>query len=134
MKNPKHQHPHTTQTKIALFAGAMALMTLTPQTQAQTSVDALLNKLEQKGILTVDEAKELKAENQKDSATDLNKAMNSKFPMSDWVTSFKLYGDFRGRFDDQASTDGNKTFADRIRYRYWLRTGLIVSLKDDLAP
>ena len=42
-------------------------------------MDALLNKLEQKGILTVDEAKELKAENQQDSAADFNKAMNSKF-------------------------------------------------------
>jgi hypothetical protein len=50
-------------TKIALFAGAAALMALTPQTRADSSTDALLNKLEQKGILTVDEAKELKSEN-----------------------------------------------------------------------
>ena len=63
-------------------------------------MDALLNKLEQKGILTVDEAKELKAENQQDSAADFNKALNSKFQMPDWVTSYKLYGDFRGRFDE----------------------------------
>ena len=107
-------------------------MALTPNTHAQSSVDALLNKLEQKGILTVDEAKELKAENQQDSAADLNKAMNSKFQMPDWVTSYKMYGDFRGRFDDQASTDGNKTFVDRIRFRYRLRAGLIVSMKDNL--
>src|SRR5882724_7706186 len=40
-------------TKVALFAGATALMALTQNTRAQTSVDALLNKLEQKGVLTV---------------------------------------------------------------------------------
>jgi Tfp pilus assembly protein PilN len=87
MKKLKKQN---TPRKVALFAGATALMALTPQIQAQTSVDALLNKLEQKGILTVDEAKELKAENQQDSAADLNKAMNSKFQMPDWVTGYKL--------------------------------------------
>ena len=45
-------------------------------------MDALLNKLEQKGVLTVDEAKELKAENATNSVADLDAAMNSKFPMS----------------------------------------------------
>ena len=44
---------------MAIFAGAAAFMALTPQIQAQSGVDALLNKLEQKGVLTVDEAKEL---------------------------------------------------------------------------
>ena len=34
-----------TTTKVAIFAGAAALMALTPQTHAQSSVDALLNKL-----------------------------------------------------------------------------------------
>ena len=96
MKKLKKQN----HTKVALFAGAAALMALTPNTHAQSSVDALLNKLEQKGILTVDEAKELKTENQQDSAADLNKAMNSRFLMPDWVTSYKLYGDFRGRYDE----------------------------------
>ena len=86
MKKLKKQNP----TKVALFAGAAALMALTPNTHAQSSVDALLNKLEQKGILTVDEAKELKAENQQDSAADMDKAMNSKFQMPDWVTSYKF--------------------------------------------
>ena len=74
MKKIKIQnHP-----KIALFAGAVALMALTPYTHGQSAVDELLNKLEQKGILTVEEAKELKAENQQDSAADFNKAFNSK--------------------------------------------------------
>jgi len=131
MKKLKKQN----HTKVALFAGAAALMALTPNTHAQSSVDALLNKLEQKGILTVDEAKELKTENQQDSAADLNKAMNSRFPMPDWVTSYKLYGDFRGRFDE-LTTDSPGAAAlsaqDRMRLRYRLRVGMLVNMKDDL--
>src|SRR6185312_15650730 len=96
MKKMTRQTPTT---KLALCAGALALMALTPQTRADSSTDALLNKLEQKGILTVDEAKELKAENATASAADFNKSFNSKIQMPDWVTSYKLYGDFRGRYD-----------------------------------
>ena len=129
MKKLKKQN----HTKVALFAGVTALMALTPNTHAQSSVDALLNKLEQKGILTVDEAKELKTENQQDSVADFNKAFGSKITMPDWVTGYKLYGDFRGRYDD-VSTDipafsGND---NNIRLRYRLRVGLIVNMKDDL--
>ena len=131
-----------TSAKITLFAGATALVALTPQMRAQTSVDALLNKLEQKGILTVDEAKELKAENQRDSAADINKAINSKFQMPDWVTSYKLYGDLRGRFDDE-TTDSpglpnpvnpvtGLSGQDRERLRYRLRVGLTINMKDNL--
>ena len=79
MKKIKRQN----HTKAAIFAGAAALMALTPQTHAQSSVDALLNKLEQKGILSVDEAKELKAENATNSVGDFNKALGAKFPMPD---------------------------------------------------
>ena len=120
-------------TKIALFAGATALMTLAPNAHAQSSVDALLNKLEQKGILTVDEAKDLKAENAEDSATDFNKALNSKFIMPDWITSYKLYGDLRGRFDDE-TTDLHAFSGDdnNMRLRYRLRVGLLINMKDNM--
>jgi hypothetical protein len=144
MKKFKGQNAST---KVAIFAGAAALMALTPQTHAQSAVDALLNKLEQKGILSVDEARELKAENAQGSAEDFNKAINSKFPMPDWVTSYKLYGDFRGRFEDM-STDipafGAPTPSgasggtvpkgkdNNIRLRYRLRVGLTVNMKDDM--
>ena len=133
MKKLKKQN----HTKVALFAGAAARMALTPNTHAQSSVDALLNKLEQKGILTVDEAKELKTENQQDSAADLNKAFNSKIAMPDWVTSYKLYGDFRGRYDQMSTDSGGNTATalsgqDRVRLRYRLRVGLTINMKDDL--
>ena len=113
-----------------MFAGAAALMALTPQSKAQSSVNDLLNKLEQKGVLTVDEAKELKAENATNSVADFNSAMNSRFPIPDWVTSYKLSGDFRGRFDDVNS--GNPAIVDRMRLRYRLRVGLQINMKDNL--
>ncbi|HEX3890901.1 MAG TPA: putative porin [Verrucomicrobiae bacterium] len=117
-------------TKVALFAGATALMALTQNTRAQTSVDALLNKLEQKGVLTVDEARELKSENATNSVNDFNTALSSKFPMPDWVTGYKLSGDFRGRYDEQ--TSDNHAIIDRDRLRYRLRAGLTISMKDNL--
>jgi hypothetical protein len=126
MKKPKKQN----HTKVALFAGATALMALTPNTHAQSSVDALLNKLEQKGILTVDEAKELKTENQQDSAADFNKAMGAKFQLPDWITSYKFSGDFRGRMDER--TTSNPAQEDNMRLRYRLRFGLDVNMKDNL--
>jgi hypothetical protein len=120
-------------TKVAIFAGAAALMALTPQVHAQTSVDALLNKLEQKGILSVDEAKELKAENATNSVNDFNAAMNAKFPTPDWVTGYKLGGDFRGRFDNLSSSNPNSSASvDRERWRYRLRVGLTLSMKDNM--
>lgn len=144
MTKPKSQtHP----AKLAFFAGAAALTALIPQARADSGVDALLNKLEQKGILSVDEAKELKAENDKESAADINRALNSKFPSPDWVTSYQLYGDFRGRFDDETAdipsfgtatpsgTSGNtipKGANNNDRFRYRLRMGLTVNMKDNL--
>lgn len=135
MKKIKNQK---TTTKVAIFAGAAALMALTPQTHAQSSVDALLNKLEQKGILSVDEAKELKAENATNSVDDFNKALGAKFPTPDWVTSYKLYGDFRGRYDDISAggpVNGGTSFngsENQARFRYRLRVGLTINMKDNI--
>jgi len=126
----KKLNKQNTTTKVAIFAGAAALMALTPQTHAQSTVNDLLNKLEQKGILTVDEAKELKAENATNSVEDFNKEFNSKFAMPNWITNYRLYGDFRGRYDER--TTPNPAQEDNIRLRYRLRVGLEVNMKDDL--
>lgn len=122
-----------TSAKIAIFAGAAALFALTPRLHAQSAVDDLLNTLEQKGILTASEAQQLKHEQQKDqqqTADNLNKAFGSKFKMPDWITSYKLYGDFRGRYDER--TTPNPLQPDNIRLRYRLRVGLEVNMKDNL--
>ena len=123
MKTRKKQ----STTKLALCAGAAALATLTPQAHAQSS-DALIDKLVDKGILTSDEAKDLRDESDK----NFNTALQAKSGMPDWVTSYKVYGDFRARYDQVSSTDNNKTFTERDRYRFRLRAGIIVSMLDNL--
>ena len=114
-------------TQVAIFAGATALMALTNQSHAQSS-DALLDKLVDKGILTTKEAQELRTESDKGFTT----AFQAKTGMPDWVTGYKFSGDFRGRYDEVASTDGNNTFVQRNRFRFRLRAGVVVSMQGNL--
>ena len=65
----------TKTTRAALFAGAAALMSLAPVTYAQSS-DALINKLEQKGVLSSEEAKELREE----SRQEFNSGFTNRIP------------------------------------------------------
>ena len=114
-------------TKLALCAGAAALAALAPQAHAQSS-DALIDKLVDKGILTTDEAKDLRVQ----SDNDFRTALAAKSGMPDWVTSYKVYGDFRARYDQVSSTQNDTKFVERDRYRFRLRAGLIISMVDNL--
>jgi hypothetical protein len=118
---------HHFTSKVTWFAGATALMALAPQSHGQSS-DALIDKLVDKGILTTKEAQELRDESDQDFTT----AFQAKTGMPDWVSGYKFFGDFRGRYDEVASTDGNKNFATRDRFRYRLRVGVVVSMKDNM--
>jgi len=103
-----------------LLAGGM----LMPSAQAQ-SADALLDKLVEKGILTVKEANELR-----EQADDgFTKAYQTKSGMPDWVQQLRLYGDFRGRYENFQFDNGDGTSnKDRNRFRYRLRAGLTALL------
>jgi hypothetical protein len=92
---------------------------------AQSS-DALIDKLVDKGILTAKEAKDLREESDKDFA----KAYQSKSGMSDWVTSLKFNGDFRGRFEQNAAD--SPEYTDRNRYRMRFRLGVTASMWDNM--
>ena len=88
------------------------------------SVDSLLDKLVDKGVLTVKEAGELREESDK----DFNKAYATKSGMVDWVSALKFNGDMRVRsesfhFDNPAGTD-------RQRFRYRMRFGAVATLAD----
>jgi hypothetical protein len=122
MKKLKKQNPTT---KAAMFAGAAAMMALAPQTHAQ-SADALIDKLVNKGILTVQEAQDLRDESDKNFTT----AFQTKTGMPDWVTGYKISGDFRARIDEQSAD--NALFVDRTQFRLRLRAGLTVSMVDNL--
>src|ERR1700689_643999 len=89
MKKFKKQN----HTKVALFAGATALMALTPNIHAQSAGDALVDKLEQKGILSADEAKQLREENKQDFSSSLTNNFDQAFDKAtgtpDYVTGYK---------------------------------------------
>src|SRR5690349_21187586 len=95
----------------AAFLAAAAGVLLPSLGHAQ-SVDALLDKLVDKGVLTVKEAGELREESDK----DFTKAYSAKSGMPDWVTALKFNGDFRGRFEHFDSA--NDFYHERNRFRY----------------
>ncbi len=106
------------------MAGAIAGFVST-SSMAQSS-DTLIDKLVEKGILTVKEANELREESDK----DFTKAYSVKSGMPDWVQALKFNGDLRLRYDHIA-TD-NPAFVDRSRFRYRLRFGATAALTDNM--
>ena len=110
---------------MALFAGAALLASLATQARAQSS-DALIDKLVDKGILTVNEAKDLREQ----ADNDFKTAFQTKTGMPDWVTGYKFSGDVRGRYE-QFSGD-NSAMIDRTRLRYRVRFGVAVNMFDNL--
>ncbi len=100
-----------------------------PSAQAQSS-DALLDKLVDKGVLTVREANELREQ----SDDGFGKAFQARTGMPDWVNQIKLYGDLRGRWDfiktDNQLPGAGEPNKDRSRFRYRLRVGATVQMKE----
>src|SRR5688500_18607381 len=92
--------------------------------RAQSS-DAIIDKLVDKGILTVDEANELREEADK----GFNSAYQVKSGLPDWVTSLRIGGDFRGRYENFSSDE--PSFIDRHRFRYRVRPGIVATLRDN---
>ncbi|HSU54445.1 MAG TPA: putative porin [Candidatus Dormibacteraeota bacterium] len=88
------------------------------------SADGLIDKLVEKGILTVKEANELREESDK----NFNQAYSVKSGMPEWVTALKFNGDFRGRFEESGSA--NDLYHTRDRFRYRMRFGVTASFVD----
>lgn len=109
--------------KLALGTAATAALGMTAHAQ---SSDALIDKLVDKGILTVSEAKDLREEADKDFKT----AFAAKTGMPDWVTGYKISGDLRARYDGVSSP--NPSFTERNRFRYRLRFGVTADILNDL--
>ena len=107
----------------AVVLAAAAGMTLIPTGHAQ-SVDSLLNKLVDRGVLTKGDADELRQE----SNEDFRSALAANMGSPNWVSALKFNGDFRGRLDYLGSD--NSAFTDRYRLRYRLRAGVTAKFKD----
>jgi hypothetical protein len=116
-----------------LRPAALALLTVSCAAYSAhaQSADALIDKLVDKGILTVKEAKDLREEADK----GFTQAYQVKSGMPDWVTTFKFTGDLRARYDgifNPEPAPGNTSLIDdRHRFRYRLRVGAIATIRDD---
>jgi hypothetical protein len=122
--------------KLAVLAGTTVLAAAAPQAHADLSNDALINKLEQKGILSSDEAKQLRAESAESDTNLVNQLPASKWKLADSIKSIGLYGDFRLRYEYRGVDNGIGASPDtyyRERMRYALRVGLRGDLYDDFS-
>lgn len=120
---------------MTLLAGATATAVLATHAQAEVAGDSLINKLEQKGILSTEEAKQLREENQQDYNNSFTNSFGKAFGKitgtPDWVKSYKIDGDFRGRYD-QISAMNNDSSVNRARFRYRLRFGIVANIVDNM--
>lgn len=124
-----------TTTKFAIFSGSAALLTWIPKSEAQTvTSDPLIDKLEQKGILSSEEAAELRSESMVQQTNLVNSIPASKWKISDAIKSIQLYGDLRLRYEyrgvDNLPGLSSSTYY-RERFRYALRIGIKGDLFDD---
>jgi len=108
------------------MAASTVAVALYGNTAHAQSADALLDKLVDKGVLSVKEANELRDE----ADAGFRKAYQVKSGMPDWVSSLKINGDMRARYDYFKSE--NDAFVERSRFRYRLRLGVVATIKDDL--
>src|SRR5262245_36023252 len=117
-----------------LAAALLCGPALTTQLQAQ-SADALIDKLVDKGILSVKEANDLREQADK----NFTQAYAVKSGMPEWVSSLKIGGDFRGRYEGfysdsqykNAAGDDIDKFVNRDRFRYRLRLAITATLFDN---
>lgn len=122
---------YKTITKVAAAAALCAPLAA----QAQ-SADALIDKLVEKGVLSVKEANELREE----ADRNFTQAYSVKTGLPDYVSSLRITGDVRARYEgffsssefDPAPESGSTDFIDRSRYRFRLRVGVIATLFDHL--
>ena len=115
----------TKYSKLTLAAAGIAATMACSTSALAQSADALIDKLVDKGVLTVKEANELREEADK----GFTQAYSTKTGMPEWVSALKLSGDFRGRYEgfyvDQPG------FTDRNRFRYRARFGVTAVMSDN---
>src|SRR5690349_21457682 len=109
-KKPKHETMKRKNINFSILAGVTAMMALSTTTTFGQSADALVDKLVEKGILSVKEANALREEADKNFTT----SYQIKSGMPDWVSALKLNGDLRLRYDGIYSE--NPAFVDRNRF------------------
>lgn len=105
----------------AFLIAAVIGLGIAPAAFASTSVDALVNKLVEKGILTEAEVSELKEEIAADEKLVREEGLKQSLPS--WIQNTKLKGDFRLRYQyERKETDADARSRGRIRYRLGIET------------
>ena len=106
---------------VLLIFGIIGLWSAPPSFATSTSVDALIDKLVEKGILTEKEANALELEIAGDEKMMREEGFQQGLP--EWVKNAKLKGDFRLRYQyERKETDADARTRGRIRYRLGLET------------
>lgn len=114
------------------FAGILLGVCFFSSTAGANETDALLNVLKQKGVLTQEEAEQIKKEAQKVSAEQekkLQEKVTKKTP--DWIKNLKFKGDVRARYQVENVEDDNKGQRERGRFR--LRFGAKTSPEESIS-
>lgn len=104
--------------KIAVYAVALFVCALSPAWGQESG--ALLDLLVRKGVLSDQEAAEVRA----DLARDSSAASAAKWSLSSGLTELKLGGDARVRFEARGGEDSSGDHFERERFRYRFRLGL----------
>ena len=119
----------TTKKVLAATIAALAAFICQPSAQAQTA-DSLIDKLVEKGVLTVKEGQTLRDEADK----DFTRAYSAKSGMPEWVTAFKINGDIRLRYEGffREGAPAGVASPDQNRFRYRLRFGGTAVMTDNM--
>src|ERR1700677_557708 len=120
----------------AMLAGTATCLALATTATPQVSADALLDRLVTKGVLTQDEAAQLKKEAETNNAETMNGG-GLKFKLSNAIKSMEFYGDLRMRYENRSAQLGPEAgqyagaYDVANRWRYAIRLGVRGDLTDD---
>ena len=109
--------------RISLLSAVLLMASTSFNVARAQSSEALIEALVRKGVLTEQEAEDIKADLTKESSKSFKVTASGKE-----TANINLYGDFRGRFD--AIFSNNPLWVDRNRFRYRLRAGVTATFYD----
>jgi len=127
-KSNRHRRSQRQTGSRTLLAAIIGLASVSAQAEALNG-DGLLNLLEKKGLLSQEEAHQLRQEADQNFHQNFDKSFQAKTGLPDWVNSLKFNGDFRGRFE--VNSADNSSYIDRDRFRYRLRLGATASMVEN---
>jgi hypothetical protein len=112
---------------LLIMAVMIGLQILTVTSARAGEVDVLLDILVKKGILSTQEAAEVKTETEKYVSEELTKGASYAVPK--WVQNIKLKGDLRTRYQYEKR---ESTASPRHRARIRARLGVVANINENI--